>query len=529
MVGTVVPDLEDISLCEVVGSWTGSPTPTQNDTTIWDSIQGTRCMQSYNAGAAVRNASWDFGAGSLKDFTGKLLYFWFAFSKKLYSAAAGTMKIRLTDTNGYYRDWYIFDKNSLPNTSWIPWVIHAQIGYDYESNVLFDVTKIRYVAWRLEDTVLGKTYIWWDAWRFGTGVTLKLGTIGSPATIEDLYTNDIDNANAYGVTNKISGVYLIQGQIKIGSTVNAEASYFKDTSKVVIFRSIKGNPTAFSKILFQGNAGADTEIHFGESIGGKGVSGLFISSENSGCRFALDATSTSRMKWQICGTTFFQARAIQFPAYDASWLREVLNSNFEKCEEVIANTTTMTYCNFISAVNKAVKIESASHKITRCNFISNPDAVEITVAATISFSYLIFSGNTYVALNSSLSAITVEYANSESDNWNWDPAGSQVTFQTSITLTVRHVKTGSEPSEYARCYIRKKESPYTEIMNLDATAVDEQNAGYYKATQSYTVTGIAVIVRAREKGYLPFEMEVTITSTGLDVTAVWLPDPNYQP
>ncbi len=532
MGGIVVPDLEDISLCEVVGSWTGSPTPAQNDTTIWDSIQGTRCMQSYNAGAVVRNASWDFGAGNQKSFAGKLLYIWFAFSKKAYSASAGTMKIRLTDVNGYYRDWYIFDKTSLPNTSWICWAIHADIGYDYESNALFDSTQIRYVAWRIDDTVLGKTYIWWDAVRFGTGLTIKSGTSGDPANFEKLYTEEILNANAYGVVSKVSGVYLIQGQIKIGSTVNAESTYFKSTSKVVVFRTIKGNPPTFSKILFQGNAGADTEIYFGNVVGVKGVSGLFISSESPDCRYALDATSTSRMKWQLCGTTFFQARRIEFPAYDASWLREVRSCSFESCWEIYPDTTTMEYCNFIAPTGEtpaiACRMSSINHNIKYSNFINCSRAIHIPNAETYAFNSLSFSGCTYDVRNSSAGLVTVNYDQycSPPPSTHEETGGGSTVIQTSVTLTVRHVKTGSEPTNYVRCAIYKK-SDMTQIMNADATIADDQNPTYYKASAPYTVTGISVIVRAREKGYLPFETELTIPAGGLDVTAIWIPDPNY--
>ena len=66
-------------------------------------------------------------------------------------------------------------------------------------------------------------------------------------------------------------------------------------------------------------------------------------------------------------------------------------------------------------------------------------------------------------------------------------------------------------------------------MNADATVADDQNTGYYKASMNYTATGIVVVVRAREKGWLPFETEGTITSNGLDVTAVWTADPNFTP
>lgn len=95
----------------------------------------------------------------------------------------------------------------------------------------------------------------------------------------------------------------------------------------------------------------------------------------------------------------------------------------------------------------------------------------------------------------------------------------------SVNLEVNGVFTGTEPTNYVRCRIEKT-SDGTTIMNEEAQiAVGD---GIYKATASYNYAAdTAVTIRARYKGYLPFETTGTITSTGLKVTAVWVEDTIY--
>lgn len=533
MGGTVVADLEVVSLCEATTGWTGSPTPTLRDATIWDQIQGNDCLQSSSNSAVVRNAAYDFGAtsGFWKSFAGKILVIWFAISKKTYSATNPPMKIRLTDGSGYYRDWYIFDKTTLPNTGWIPWVIHADVGYDYESNVLFDVTKIRYVGWRIEETVVAKTYIWWDAVRWGTGLTIKGGTSDpyDPSNLEKLYTEDIAIANAYGIISKLSGVYYSYGKITIGSLTPNESTYFKDLNQVLIFNSIKGNPTGFHEIKGQNatSGSGTTKIFFGEKPATAGISGLFIRAPST-IKWKLTMSDTYITEFGFYGCTFVYADTITGQAY--STVKEFLNTNFIICAEVLPNTGIVKYCKFISSPSSAIKISSASHNITYCDFISCVRGVHIEIITpfTLSYNALSFFTCTKDGYNTSTAIVTVSYNPACSPPPSSWEGTYEIVYQISIDLIVRHVKTGSEPAEYVRCAIYKKSS-MTEIMNKDATVADDQNPTYYKASQSYTVTGIVVIVRAREKGYLPFETELTIPSGGLDVTAVWIVDPNYQP
>ncbi len=111
--------------------------------------------------------------------------------------------------------------------------------------------------------------------------------------------------------------------------------------------------------------------------------------------------------------------------------------------------------------------------------------------------------------------------------------GSSTTINNSVTLEVNGVKTGSEPTNYVRCRIEARLGGSlpagTQIMNTEAQT-SYGSEGYYKATQSVNYTGDQpVTIRARYKGYIPFETTGTITSNGLAVTAVWITDSNFTP
>ena len=525
MAGTVTPNLTTVSLCDALTGWTAvGGTNTLNDPTVFDQRQGSYCIQNYSASAVDRGSDFDFGVDT--DLSDTTIYCWFAFSKVPH--ATNYMRIRVTDGAGNWREWNIFNKAILPHLSWIAWALKTTVAYDAQSATAPTMTAIRKVGWRMT-AVIAKIYIYFDAWRYGTGLTVTGGTSGDPATLEVLYLADTDTANAYGVIEKYNGVYFSQGKITIGSLTPDVSTYFKDINQVVQFKSIKGEPTGFYEIKGQNatSGAGTTKIFFGEKSGTAGISGLFIRAP-SAMKWKLTMSNTYITEFGFYGCTFVYADTITGQAY--STVKEFLSTNFIICAEVLPDTGIVKYCKFISSPSSAVRI-SASHNITNCDFISCVRGfhVEITTPFTLSFNALSFFSCTYDGYNTSGATVTVNY-----DQYcspapsSYDPAGNSITYTTSVTLIVRHVKTGNEPTEYVRCAIYRKSDMY-QIMNKDATVEDEQNAGYYKASESWTQTGIVVIIRARETGYLPFEMEVTIGSAGLDVTAVWIPDPNYNP
>jgi hypothetical protein len=527
MAGTVTPNLTTISLCEALTGWTAvGGTNTLNDPTVFDARQGSYCIQNYSAAVANRGADYDFGVDT--DLSDTTIYFWFAFSKVPH--ATNYMRIRVTDAAGNWREWNIFNKASLPHLSWIAWALKTTVAYDAQSATPPTMTAIRKVGWRM-DSVIGKVYIYFDAWRYGTGLTITGGTSADPATLEDLYLADTDTANAYGVIDKYNNVYFLQGKITIGSLTPDVSTYFKDTNQVVQFKSIKGEPSGFYEIKGQNatSGAGTTKIFFGEKSGTAGISGLFIRAP-SAMKWKLTMSDTYITEFGFYGCTFVYADTITGQTYSPS--KEFLSTNFLMCAEMLPNTGIVKYCKFISSPAEAVRMidTAAEPYLSNCDFITCSRAVHIPNIGTYSFKSMNFFSNTYDVKNSSAGLVTVNYDQycSPAPSTHEETGGGTTVIQTSVTLTVRHVKTGNEPTEYVRCAIYKK-SDMSEIMNIDATVADDQNPGYYKASQTYTATGIAVVVRAREKGYLPFETEATITSNGLDVTAIWIPDPNYAP
>ena len=520
MTGTVVPNLTDISMCESTTGWSnlGGGTQSINDITVFDAKEGTYCLQDYKASASTRGSEYDLGSN--QDFSDVIVIMWFAFSK-IYNATT-PMRIRITDGDGDYAEWNIFTKDTLSHCGWIAWALKPSVTPDTESGT-FDITIARKVGW-IVDGVLSKTYIYWDAVRYGYGLTIKGGTSGDPAKFEDFITSEA--TYAYGIVEKYNGVYYLQGQPKIGSLTNGEDTYFKDPNQIVQFKEMKGNPTGFYEIKGQGNATGETKIFLGEKSGSVGISGCFIRAP-SAMKWKLTMSDTNITEFGFYCCILVNADTIIGQAY--STVKEFLSTNFIACAEVLPSTGIMKYCKFISSPGEAVRIDSTSHNITNCDFITCAIGVHITVNGPFTFNALSFSGCTYDGKNTYGSSVTVNYDQYCSPAPStYDPAGDEIVYQAAVTLIVRHVKTGNEPTEYVRCSIYRKSDMY-EIMNKDADVADEQTSGYYKASTSYTQTGITVIIRARESGYLPFEMETTIASSGLDITAIWILDPNYTP
>ena len=526
MGGTVVADLTVISLCEALTGWTAvDGTNNLNDPTIFDQRQGSYCIQNYAASKSNRGADYDFGVDT--DLSNTTIYFWFAFSKVPH--ATNPMRIIVTDAAGNWREWNLFTKATLPHLSWIAWALKTTVAYDAQSATAPTMTAIRKVGWRITAAV-AKVYIYWDAWRYGTGLSIKAGTEASPATIEDFFTADNDSANAYGIIEKYNGVYFVQGQLKIGSLTVDESTYFKDINQVIQFKSIKGEPSGFYEIKGQNatSGTGTTKIFFGTKSGSAGTNGLFIRAP-SAMKWKLTMSDTYITEFGFYGCTFVNADTIVGQVYSA--IKEFLSTNFIACAEVLPDNGIMKYCKFIGSSAEAVRMidTSAEPYMSNCDFITCSRAVHIPNIGTYAFNSMNFFSNTIDVKNSSAGLVTVnhQYCN-PAPSTHEETGGGTTVIQASVTLTVRHVKSGNEPTEYVRCAIYR-ESDMAEIMNKDATDTDEQNTGYYKASQTYTTTGIVVIVRARETGYLPFETELTIGSNGLDVTAVWIPDPNYSP
>ena len=446
MAGTVTSNLIDISLCEATTGWTSlGGTLAVNDPTVFDAKQGSYCLQVYGAAAGDRGAEWLWTTD--QDFSDKILVIWMAFSKKNYGA--NPVKFKLTDAVGNWSEWNMFSQGELPHGGWIPWALKPTVTPDAISGTL-DLATIRKFSWL---TVAGaaKVYFYWDAVRYGYGLSIKSGTEASPAVLEDFVI--AENTNAYGIVEKYNGIYFVQGILTIGSLTAEESTYFKDLSQVIQFKSMKGEPSGFYEIKGQNatSGAGTTEIYFGDPT--SEVSGLFIKAP-SAMKFKLTMSDTYITKFGFYGCSFVNADTIALQPYNAD--KKLVNCNFETCAEVLANTCAMTGCNFISSAGRAVKISSASHNVTKSNFINCQTAIHHDVGGPsgtpLEYDYdaLMFTGGTYHIENS---AVTPNFyididrlngSNPDAAKINNSNGGSTTILPISVILTLTGLIAGSD-------------------------------------------------------------------------------------
>ncbi len=113
-----------------------------------------------------------------------------------------------------------------------------------------------------------------------------------------------------------------------------------------------------------------------------------------------------------------------------------------------------------------------------------------------------------------------DYKTTDATNFELlDSEGELQTPPNDVPITITGVVNGTQ------CYVFDS-TPTTYL--LEEATTQEAGDKYY-ASDTHTYSGdIAVTVRAREMGYLPFETTGTISDSGISVTAVWLQDPNFK-
>jgi hypothetical protein len=518
MAGTIVTDLAFFtgatggsSAADSLTDWTG--TGLAVDTVAF--VQGTGSIYSYSA-ATSTTRYWNFACVST-NVSGKAIYFWFALGKVawLNTKANGGLTLKLTDNVGNWALWNVAGSDTLPHNGFICHVVHTSVTPDSQSATPPDLTKITSFEIRANGSFPGKAYLWVDAVRYGTYLQIKGGTEASPAVFEDIYTAEKATANQWGVLSKVNGIYFIQGKIYIGSTTSGEATYFKDSNQVVVFKEAIV-PDDFYEIIIQGNAGATTKVYFGSKVGGKGISGCVFRTAPNAKPFKFTATDENITELGIYGCSFFDASTIALPTYSTT--REVLSTNFEASAPVQVSTCTVKYCNFINADDAGIVISSTTLNTTNSNFIGCPYGVRIPITGTFTFDALTFSGNTIDIDNTSGGAVTVNCVNGS----NPVTYTGNTTIVNVVYVTVDVVDPNMNPIQGAQVWVYNLTDSQT-IMN---TTTNEN--GRAQTTVNYTGDKtLQINVRKSTPPatrYLPSTTYGTLTSTGFTTKVVLYPD-----
>lgn len=391
---SVTPNLTDISMCEVITGWSSG---TIN---AIDQIQYNNCIGLQVKATTSAIIKYDMGAGGTS-FTGKHLYGWLKVNGTPDTKAAGGLRLYVEDTSGNFGVWYVGGKDTPGG--WQCYVIDPASTPTTGTGTIV-VSAIRYVGCQFKtlSSALGSTLnCFWDAFRYGTGLTVTSG-VADAITFENIFAEDDNTNNKYGVVTKAYGAYIVQGLLTFGGT-GTENIDFVDKNQIVLFPDNTFVSTSFYGIQVLAGSGT-VNFTLGEKSGTAGIKGCYLKAVGTRT-FSFNVSDTDIDKMLLYGCTFKSAGATTFLPTAAN--REVLNCTFDTCGEVIADTVAITNCNFFSAAADALQISSESHGVTYCNFIGCSRGIDFTSGSTFSATGLKFTNCTYDLKNSTGGAITI--------------------------------------------------------------------------------------------------------------------------
>lgn len=512
MGGTVVTDLSFFSGetggstdCDSVTDWTGYY---ELDTEM--KIQGTGCL-TIKASNTTKRAFFDI-SGTV-DLTGKVIYFWAMFADplgRLGTKAQGGLGFRVESSTSDYGEWYVAGRDTWAG-GWKAFAKHIDEPFD-ESGGALDKTAINRVAIRFT-TVAGSKVTpncYYDAIRYGTYLGIKGGTSTDPATFDEMITAENNTLNMYGVLAREEGVLLSQGKLVFGSTISGESTYFKDTSKVIVFRDLPFGE--FYDLKVQGNTGTITEVYFGSEVGESGISGCAFRSAGAS-KFWLSASDLNITNLGLYGCSFYDSNEIKVPN-TFSDQHEIEHTNFEAGSIVLAGACKFLNSNFISADSIACSIP-LSHNISKCQFINNPYALYITQPGTTTFEDIVFSGNSYDVwfTGSTGETLTINLINTDTSYSKiYTPSGGTV----ELLLSAVHKLTGMEENTEVT-YVRVDTGDV--VFNVEDVGPSGITEYTYDATSPFTVD-----ILIHHVNYVPILIEnVALTSAGgeIPITQYW--------
>jgi len=506
-------------------------------TTNWtlnkgDTYSGFQRQGSYCLGDQVSQTSYTdvYSLSSAVNLDGKYIYFWVQLWGNPDTLANGGIRFRLSDgTNTIEVHVGGSDKRGMRYGGWEAFCFYCNktyiqdnmtyttVGGSLGSLDLTNITEVG-VGWKMLSKVVGTSpNVLWDVCYYGTKLTVTGGSDTDPATWKDIADADASTSNAWGVISEVeSGVFEIQGKLVFGDSSGTGSVYFKDTSKLLVFKDMWVDAYSIDVV---GNSSGTTYFYWGEKSGTAGINGLTIRCP-SGIPLNFDAYthSSNITDFGIYGSTIIDGGTIKLPDSSSA---EVLNTSFISCDIVYAYQCTIQGCNFITANDRALWLPT-NNNVSDCSFIGNNHATYLTTAGTYTYDALQFSNNTYDIENASSGDVTVNAVNGSNPSTYDNSGGGTTTIVNSVYLTVYVKDEDNNPVQDAAVYIEKA-SDGTELMNQ----LSDSNG---KAQTTYNYTGDTdIIVRVRKSSpgatrYFPLKTTGTITSNGFTVTTVLIKD-----
>ena len=451
MAGTVATDITvftgatggSTSACDATTDWVTAPTL---DTETF--VQGTGSMSAKVSKTTYTSV---FSVSGTVDLSGKCIYVWMLCLTPaiLGTKAAGGMRIRVADALANYKEWYV-GGNDTYKGGWECFIVHTgetASAVSATPPVMTAITKVGVVWYTTASSA--KTNCYWDAMRYGTGLSITAGTEGSPGTFADFLS--YETTNVIGVASLYNGIVLVQGKLTFGSTTSGTATYFKDTtSPIVVFKDTL-TPADWYTVTCQGNTGAETTIQWGDVVGsGTGMignSGITFKSADSANAMLLACNTANITNLKLYACKFDTTSTIGFGtnSIELNGTTHLVDNVFAKTGQITKNIggTNVLLRNIVSNntnTTSAIKSYDTAEDGDSFQLISGRGWSTGLTSSTITV-------NDYDSLNATNDVIIVD---SDSNTWKfidssqnpltvaWSAAGTselQLLYSLNITCT----------------------------------------------------------------------------------------------
>ena len=488
---------------------------------------GTADSEQYKEGTAALaatlkssgNNDWTFTPSSVVDLSGvKHLRNWIIslHGSKLNTIANGGIQFGLSDdagaTYGYY---YVGGRDVYPG-GWYNAVVDVSRNVDAGTKPT-NMNLINRIQIRLNLTGTAKNFsnTWIDNLCVCDGLVSYGDDGGSSFYFQDIQdAEDTKLTGGWGILRKVGGIYFAVGEFEQGDIAGSNDCDFGDESQNIIFEDRKVNSGLY-KFSVVGSGIGTTKFQLGAKSGTQGISGCVIRVQNlaQAAKFSLDFDNANIDTIKLYGTTFLGANATNLPTNAIN--KEVLNSSWESCGEVIGSTCVMKYFNIISANDRGLRISSASHNKSDGNFISCGHGIHIDTAGELDFNNLKFSGNIYDVENSIAGSVIVNNKDGSDATSFENTGGGSTTINTPTTHSLTNLVDGSEVT-----YVRISDTSV--VFHVENVIGNETNYNYNWAGD------VDVYINIMHLNYNPITIEnITLTNTDSSIPVQQVEDPDY--
>ncbi len=267
MAVTVTPILLEINDCEATTGWSGSSS-VQSDIFRQGAaslgLRGSAAANTFDyTGVPLSTASED-----LTD--GRHVYVWMnnLTPNRLDTFANGAMTIRVGDGTNT-SSWFVGGKDTYAG-GWERFIIDPLSTPNTDNGVtLTAVTLIGLNMTQLSMSSGNNPNLFFDIVHIGTGLRITGGSDSDPGTFDEIESIDQDTAQAFGIIQKISGVFLVKGKLVFGATGSTTTSFFRDSGQVIAFEDRPLAPVGANlfEIAVEGNTGGTSDFQLGNVVG----------------------------------------------------------------------------------------------------------------------------------------------------------------------------------------------------------------------------------------------------------------------